>query len=77
MNEFESRGVRLRQTEQFFLICANEGDPIWDGEVAKEHAIEGIIAIRWWSLNELRITNERVFPVDLPTRIESIVLQYS
>jgi 8-oxo-dGTP pyrophosphatase MutT (NUDIX family) len=75
INEFKSRGVRLRQTEQFFLIRTDGSDILVDDEVAKEHALEGIIAIRWWSSDELRITNERVFPVDLLTRIESIVLQ--
>lgn len=75
VNEFKSRGVRLRQTEQFFLIRADRSDVLVDDEVAKEHALEGIISIRWWSSDELRMTNERVFPVDLLTRIESIVLQ--
>jgi 8-oxo-dGTP pyrophosphatase MutT (NUDIX family) len=75
VNEFEFRGVHQRQTENFFLIRANGSDIIVDRDVAIEHAIEGIVAIRWWSCSELRLTNERVFPVDLPTRIESVLLQ--
>jgi 8-oxo-dGTP pyrophosphatase MutT (NUDIX family) len=75
INEFKSRGVHLRQTEQFFLIRADGSDVLVDAELAREHAIEGIIAIRWWSSDELRMTNERVFPVDLCTRIENIVRQ--
>jgi 8-oxo-dGTP pyrophosphatase MutT (NUDIX family) len=75
VNEFNFKGVLLRQIEQFFLIRACGSDILIDGEVAKEHALEGIIAIRWWSSDELRMTGERVFPVDLLTRLESIVLQ--
>lgn len=77
VNEFESRGIRQRQTEQFFLIRANRCDVIVDNQVAKEHAIEGIIAVRWWSPEELRTTTERVFPIDLPTRLGSIDVQCS
>ena len=74
LNEFRSRGVRLRQTEQFFLIRADGSDILVNDEVGKEHALERIIATRWWSSDELRSTNERVFPVDLLTRIESVIL---
>lgn len=74
VNEFESRGIRQRQTEQFFLIRANRCDVIVNDEVANEHAIEGIIAVRWWSPEELRTTPERVFPIDLSIRIASIDL---
>jgi 8-oxo-dGTP pyrophosphatase MutT (NUDIX family) len=75
INEFKFKGVLLRQTERFFLIRAGRSEILVDDEVANEHAMEGIVAIRWWSSDELRMTNERVFPVDLATRIEHMVVQ--
>jgi ADP-ribose pyrophosphatase YjhB (NUDIX family) len=72
--EFVSRGIRYRQTEQFFLIRANEHEVVAGSEVQKAHATEGIIAARWWSLEELRATNRLVFPEDLAGRIDSMNL---
>jgi 8-oxo-dGTP pyrophosphatase MutT (NUDIX family) len=75
VNEFESKGIRHRQAEQFFLIRANGCDVIIDRDIAEAHATEGIIAVRWWSPEELRTTIERVFPIDLSTRIERIDME--
>jgi hypothetical protein len=73
-NEFVSRGIRYRQTEQFFLVRANERELAIGSEVQKARATEGIIASRWWSLEELRATNRLVFPEDLAERIDSVNL---
>jgi len=74
LNEFTSRGIQYRQTEQFFLIRADESDVTVGSEVHEAHVIEGILAARWWSLDELRATTQRVFPEDLLARIENLSL---
>ena len=73
-NEFVSRGIRYRQTEQFFLIRANERELVIGSKVLEARATEGIIASRWWSLEELRATDRLVFPDDLAERIDMINL---
>jgi ADP-ribose pyrophosphatase YjhB (NUDIX family) len=73
-NEFVSRGIRYRQMEQFFLIRADERDVVIGSEVRAARAAEGILASRWWSLEELRATNFLVFPRDLAERIDSMNL---
>ena len=73
-NEFVSRGIRYRQREQFFLIRANERDVLIGSEVQMARETEGIIASRWWPLDELRATNRLVFPEDLAERIDSMNL---
>jgi ADP-ribose pyrophosphatase YjhB (NUDIX family) len=77
-NEFVSRGIRYRQTEQFFLIRVNEREIMAGSEVTaqKAHATEGIIAARWWSLEELHATSRLVFPEDLAERIDSMNLPW-
>jgi ADP-ribose pyrophosphatase YjhB (NUDIX family) len=73
-NEFVSRGIRYRQIEQFFLIRANEHEVVIGSEVQMARETEGIIASRWWPLEELRATNRLVFPEDLADRIDTMNL---
>ena len=35
--------------------------------LVKRQKAEGILAARWWTLDELRATTETVFPTDLET----------
>jgi 8-oxo-dGTP pyrophosphatase MutT (NUDIX family) len=72
VNDFTSRGVHLLQTEKFFLINADQEDLQLGNDVQNAHSVEGIIAIRWWSLDELHTTTEVVFPNDLLARIMSL-----
>jgi len=74
LNEFVLRGIRYRQTEQFFLIRADEREVMIGSDVQEARAAEGIIASRWWSLEELRATNRLVFPDNLAERIASLDL---
>jgi len=46
-------------------------DVIVANGLEEAHAVEGILAVRWWSLDELRTTKERVFPEDLVRRVEN------
>jgi 8-oxo-dGTP pyrophosphatase MutT (NUDIX family) len=70
--EFSFRGTRYCQFERYFLLhVARDGLAI--GQAAREvHAREGIVATRWWSLEEIEATTERVFPEDLLRRLREL-----
>lgn len=67
-SEFELQGYPVSQLEQFFLVTAGF-DPDVVAQQLNEHALEGIQAVRWWTLEELRCTSETVFPQDLVARL--------
>jgi 8-oxo-dGTP pyrophosphatase MutT (NUDIX family) len=69
--EFEAGGVLLRQEERYFLIRTGESELRLGDTVREAHATEGILAARWWLLDELLTTSERVFPEDLAARLAS------
>ncbi len=69
--EFEAGDVLRRQQERYFLIRTAESELTLGESVREAHAIEGILAARWWRLEELLTTNERVFPEDLAARFVS------
>jgi 8-oxo-dGTP pyrophosphatase MutT (NUDIX family) len=66
--QYELRGRQTRQIEQFFLL---EGDvsPQAIACQVTEHEREGINAVRWWSLDELRCATDRFFPEDILARL--------
>ena len=70
--EFSFRGASVRQEEQFFLLRVLPGDVALGEEVREAHRYEGIIATRWWSLDEIETTSEQVFPEDLPQRLREL-----
>jgi 8-oxo-dGTP pyrophosphatase MutT (NUDIX family) len=70
--EFSFRGARVRQEEQYFLLRIAPGDVGLGEQVREAHLHEGIIATRWWSLEEIETTSEQVFPEDLPQRLREL-----
>jgi 8-oxo-dGTP pyrophosphatase MutT (NUDIX family) len=68
ITEFEAQGRALRQFEQFFLVTDGV-DPDVVSQQVDEHQREGIKAVRWWTLEELRSTVEQIFPEDLASRL--------
>ena len=70
--EFQSRGKTIRQTERYFLVAARSGSAVLGEDVRDAHALEGILAVRWWPPSEISSTTERVFPEDLPARLRDI-----
>ena len=66
--EYEARGQHIRQFEQFFLVARGVDPEVVSQQVA-EHDREGIKAVRWWTLEELRHTAEQVFPEDLVPKL--------
>jgi 8-oxo-dGTP pyrophosphatase MutT (NUDIX family) len=71
ITEFEARGRPIRQFEQFFLVT-NGVDPGVVSQQVDEHHREGIKAVRWWTVEELRCTAEQVFPEDLASRLVAL-----
>ncbi len=69
--EFEAGTVLLRQEERYFLIRTDESELMLGAHVREAHAIEGILATRWWLFDDLLTTSERVFPEDLAARFGS------
>jgi 8-oxo-dGTP pyrophosphatase MutT (NUDIX family) len=70
--EFSFRGTLVRQEEQYFLLRIPPGDVALGQQVREAHLHEGVIATRWWSLEEIETTSEQVFPEDLPQRLREL-----
>jgi ADP-ribose pyrophosphatase YjhB (NUDIX family) len=63
--EFTFRGKPIRQVEHYYLVHLSRADVVLGESMQEEHHREGIIASRWWSLEEIERTAEEIFPVDL------------
>jgi 8-oxo-dGTP pyrophosphatase MutT (NUDIX family) len=72
--EFSFRGLPVRQEEQYFLLRITPGDVSLGCTVREAHRLEGILAARWWSLEEIETSAERLFPEDLARRLRSTAL---
>ena len=70
--EFTFRGQAIRQVEQYFLIQLERDDVGLGGTGREAHGREGIVAARWWSLEEIETTSEQVFPEDLYERLRGL-----
>jgi ADP-ribose pyrophosphatase YjhB (NUDIX family) len=55
----------VRQAERFFLARTDRPAREITG-VGAMHAADGIAAWRWWSLAELEVTGEEIWPAELP-----------
>jgi 8-oxo-dGTP pyrophosphatase MutT (NUDIX family) len=72
--EFSFRGAAVRQEEQYFLLRISPGAVALGHQVREAHDHEGIIAARWWSIEDIETTSEQVFPEDLPRRVRELRL---
>jgi 8-oxo-dGTP pyrophosphatase MutT (NUDIX family) len=70
--EFSFRGIRIRQEEHYFLLRMPRNELALGQSVHAAHSHEGIIATRWWSLEEIETSSEQVFPEDLPQRLRDL-----
>ena len=61
--EFESERVRYSQQEDYFLVVVRHFDLDDSGWSDTERRL--VNAHRWWSLDELRVTTETVYPAGL------------
>jgi hypothetical protein len=58
--------------ERYYLMRLSRGDVVLGESVREAHRREGIVASRWWSLEEIERTTEEVFPVDLGERLRRL-----
>jgi 8-oxo-dGTP pyrophosphatase MutT (NUDIX family) len=67
--EFPFDGVWYRQWQEFFLLRVG----VWEVDTAGFNAVEraSVDGHRWWTLDELARTGERVYPVDLATLVRA------
>ena len=67
---FRFAGGSYRQTEDFFLlrVVAHEVDSA--GFTALE--LSAVLGHRWWPRSELRSTDQRVYPVELPDVLDRV-----
>ena len=70
--EFSFRGNHVRQEEHYFLLRIPRDDVALGKQVQEAHLHEGIVATRWWSVEEMETTSEQVFPEDLPQRLREL-----
>jgi 8-oxo-dGTP pyrophosphatase MutT (NUDIX family) len=70
--EFTFRGQSIRQVERYFLMRLSRGDVTLDENVRDAHRREGILAARWWSLEEIEATSEQVYPDSLCERLRGL-----
>ena len=61
----------ISQTETFFLMP--RPPRLLGPSVAAAHRDEGIVEVRWWSLEEIAASQEPLFPTDLAERIRTHV----
>jgi 8-oxo-dGTP pyrophosphatase MutT (NUDIX family) len=73
--EFSFRGTPIRQEEHYFLLRIAPGEMAFGHEVREAHRHEGILATRWWSLEDIDTTSEQVFPEDLAQRLRELRLE--
>jgi len=70
--EFRFRGESIRQVEHFFLMRLSCGETAIVDSAGDAHRREGIVASRWWSLEEIAATSERIFPEDFGERLRGL-----
>jgi 8-oxo-dGTP diphosphatase len=58
---------RVPLAETFFLMTCSEAVP--GPDVEEVHRREGIVDVRWWSLEEIQQADELLFPLDLADRL--------
>ena len=71
--EFTFQGQLIRQVERYFLTRVSRAEAALDHTVRELHRREGIVAARWWSLEEIETTSEQVFPEDLCERLRGAI----
>jgi 8-oxo-dGTP pyrophosphatase MutT (NUDIX family) len=69
---FSFRGQSIRQVERYFLLQVSRDDVALGGVVEHAHRREGIVAARWWSVEEIEMTSEQIYPEDLCERLRDL-----
>jgi 8-oxo-dGTP pyrophosphatase MutT (NUDIX family) len=66
--EFRFAGGAYRQSEDYFVLRVDAHDVDTSGFSALE--VSAVLGHRWWTLEELRATGERVYPEGLADLLE-------
>jgi 8-oxo-dGTP pyrophosphatase MutT (NUDIX family) len=68
---FEFEGRRFRQSESFFAVSVQAFTPQHHGwDEAEQRAL---LDHRWWSVDELRATDEAVYPRELADVVQALI----
>lgn len=69
--EFEFDGVVYEQSEDYFVVRAEQ----FSLDTSRWSPIEvaTVVEHRWWSLEELRTTQEQVYPEGLPELLQRLI----
>jgi len=70
LTEFPFGGERYRQSEHYFLLRTDafEAAPTAHSDLE----LVAVLGMRWWTLDELRATSERVYPEELLEVLERL-----
>ena len=66
-------GSRVNADERFFLVKVPDSLVLVEGQEAFESNV--MKTFRWWSLQELRETSERVYPENLADLVERLIAE--
>ena len=69
--EFEFDNRSYRQTESFFALEVARFEPHAEGWDSVEQ--RALLAHRWWTVAELRTTDERLYPSELAALVEAVL----
>jgi 8-oxo-dGTP diphosphatase len=72
-NCFLHQGEMRENTDYFFVANCRREEPVLMGFTADE--IEIMKEIRWWSVEEVEASAERIYPVNLALRMRELVGQ--
>lgn len=68
---FTWRGETFDQRERWFFARVAHFEP--DGAGMNEHEKADLCARRWWTVNELEVTTDKLVPRDLPARLRVLL----
>ena len=71
VTEFSFGGSDYRQSEDYFLVRTAAFDAAPTGHSDLE--MQAVLGMRWWSREELRSTDERVYPEELADVLDRLV----
>ena len=69
LGEFPWAKRLYRQRNRTYLVRVDGHEPVASVDLSQE----GVVGVRWWSLDELARSEERFAPPDLPERVRTIL----
>jgi double-stranded uracil-DNA glycosylase len=69
VGEFPWNKRLFRQQNRTYLVRIHAHEPVASIDLSQE----GVIGVRWWTLDELAVSDERFAPADLPERVRTIL----